>query len=345
MLARVHRDGLQKLLGSDLRYEALVDRRQTIARMRGYIDGATQLGIAATISALDAHSADTLWLDGSNLGRIAKAVRRVRPRIRIITFCHNVEARFFLGALRRAPTPRALGVLIANFVAEGMAVRNSHDLVALSNRDSAGLRRLYGRCASVILPMALRDQLTEEPSSAQLMSADAPLLFVGGAFYANQAGIAWFARRVAPLINLSTKVVGQGMEGGRAELEAARGVTVVGAVDRVEPYYHEARAAIAPIFDGSGMKTKVAEALMFGKRVIGTREAFSGYEEIADQAGWICETAKEFAAAVSALESMPVVAFDPALRALYERDYSALAVERRLTDWLGLTAAGATTQA
>ena len=38
-----------------------------------------------------------------------------------------------------------------------------------------------------------------------------------------------------------------------------------------------AALVIAPIFDGSGMKTKVAEALMHGKHVVGTPEAFSGY--------------------------------------------------------------------
>ena len=38
------------------------------------------------------------------------------------------------------------------------------------------------------------------------------------------------------------------------------------------------RSASSPIFYGSGMKTKVAEALMHGKRIIGTNNAFAGYD-------------------------------------------------------------------
>ena len=33
-----------------------------------------------------------------------------------------------------------------------------------------------------------------------------------------------------------------------------------------------------PIFEGSGMKLKTCEALMFGKNIIGTPEAFAGYD-------------------------------------------------------------------
>ena len=40
---------------------------------------------------------------------------------------------------------------------------------------------------------------------------------------------------------------------------------VVGEVESLAQWYHDAYFVVAPIFDGSGMKTKVAEALMYGK--------------------------------------------------------------------------------
>lgn len=87
---------------------------------------------------------------------------------------------------------------------------------------------------------------------------------------------------------------------------------------------------IAPIFDGSGMKTKVAEALMYGKKIIGTPEAFSGYEGVADQAGWVCATANEFVAAIADAESEVTQPFYPELRMLYEEKYSFSAAATRL---------------
>ncbi|MBE2992949.1 glycosyltransferase [Sphingomonas sp. CFBP 13603] len=317
---------------------------RTSNRLAGHIDGATQSGIAAVVAALDSHGADTLWLDGSNLGRIAQAVKRARPQVRILTFFHNVEARFFLGALRRARNLRAAGVLIGNYVAERMAIRHSTEVIVLSDRDGGGLERLYGRRADHILPMALRDQLgiripstqdqlatQDQPATQdQLAAPDAPLLFVGGSFYANQAGIAWFANAVAPRIKIRTDVVGQGMDAMRDTLERAPDMRVIGAVDSLEPLYRDARLVIAPIFDGSGMKTKVAEALMFGKRVVGTPEAFSGYAHDVVAANWCCSDAAEFVAAIAEARALPLRSYDAATRLLYERDHSPSATAVRL---------------
>jgi glycosyltransferase involved in cell wall biosynthesis len=157
------------------------------------------------------------------------------------------------------------------------------------------------------------------------------LLFVGGSFYANLAGIRWFTDHVAPHIPLKTFVVGRGLEGAAETLQRYGSVLVIGAADNLECWYVGAKAVIAPIFDGSGMKTKVAEALMFGKRVIGTSEAFSGYEEVASQAGWTCDTAAQWVSTLRSVASMSLPRFDPSLRLLYERHYSYEAVRARLS--------------
>lgn len=50
-------------------------------------------------------------------------------------------------------------------------------------------------------------------------------------------------------------------------------------------YIYNADFLIAPIFEGSGMKLKTAEALMYGKTVFGTTEAFEGYDVDYEQVG------------------------------------------------------------
>lgn len=347
MLARLHRDALAALLGGEAGgglYEYQITGGAGLsARLVGQVNGATPSQTSAIVAAIDAHAADTLWLDGSNLGRIAQWVKQARPQIRVLVFCHNVEARFFLGALRRALGPHAAGVLLGNFLAERAAMRHADDVVALSARDGEGLRRLYGRRADHLLPMALTDQLEPDrldPASANdgQITNDASLLFVGGAFYANQDGIAWFADQVAPRLSVTTDIVGQGMAAMRETLERAPGMRVLGAVDQLQPLYRHARLVIAPIFDGSGMKTKVAEALMFGKHVAGTPEAFSGYAPDVVAANLLCADADAFAAAIA---DAAYPAWDPAMRALYERDHSPAAARGRLAAILGLAVTGA----
>ncbi len=58
-------------------------------------------------------------------------------------------------------------------------------------------------------------------------------------------------------------------------------------------YFLNADCYIAPIFDGAGMKVKVAEALSYGLPVIGTTHAFIGYENIS-YGKYLANTTKEF---------------------------------------------------
>jgi glycosyltransferase involved in cell wall biosynthesis len=215
-------------------------------------------------------------------------------------------------------------------LAERKAVKFSDKRICLSERDSRLLKKLYGQGATHIAPMVLEDKC---PASFMQVSAQVPerfALFVGGTFYANRAGIAWFVREVVPRIDLPVYIVGRGFETLRAELEVPGKVIVVGAVDCLADWYHRAQFVIAPIFDGSGMKTKVAEALMYGKKIVGTPEAFSGYENVVEQAGWLCDTADEFSRAINAASKEISTSFNPVLRNIYEQRYSMAAAQERL---------------
>jgi len=334
LLSHLHRKCLEALLGDQLVVHPL-DRnpiaggRATFQALRGFIDGVTPEAERAVIARIAAADVGRVFLNGSNLGRIARAVKKHLPDVEVLTFFHNVEARFFQGALRDRWSARALAVLAASYAAERMAVRHSDRLIALNERDSRGLAKLYGRAATDLLPMALEDQLRPGTAEAPGPIGEDYLLFVGGGFYANLSGIRWFIEQVAPHVAIRTCIVGRGLEGLQ---DAARhaNVTLVGPVDHLDDWYLGAKAVIAPIFDGSGMKTKVAEALMFGKRIVGTSEAFCGYDALGPEAGWRCETQAQFVSAVRELEAMPLPRFDRSLRSLYELHYSEPATLDRL---------------
>jgi glycosyltransferase involved in cell wall biosynthesis len=324
-LSRLHQNCLRELLGNGLAIEELEQSTApvgTFQALLGYINGVTPAAIRRIVQRISDEGIDRVYLDGSNLGRLAAAIHSQLPHVELFTFFHNVEARFFLGALKQRPGLRALAVMVANYLAERAAVRSSSRLVTLSQRDGRGLARLYGRGATDTLPMAVQDRLESLSAEAERVADGGYALFVGGAFYANQAGILWFAKNVAPQLPIRTVVIGNGMESLREELERNGAVEVIGGVESVAPWYVAARVVIAPIFDGSGMKTKVAEALMFGKRIVGTPEAFSGYDEIADAAGWVCASKDEFVSALHEVEQFSIPRFDPALRSLYEQRYS-----------------------
>jgi glycosyltransferase involved in cell wall biosynthesis len=338
MLCKLNRDCLKDIFGEDLHILELDSRPLTGARsllgaFNGHIDGLNCAVIDEAVRQIQINRVGLAFVDGSNLGEVAAALRKQAPSVRIVTFFHNVESRFSFGSLRASPSARALAVLMVNYLAERKAVRCSDRLIALSGRDSDLLRRVYGRSADYIMPMSLEDKLPRA-GGGQIVPArvreEKYILFVGGSFYANRLGAGWFIKHVVPRIRVKTIVVGKGLEVLKQDGQANPKVEVIGGVQNLAEWYFDAHLVVAPIFDGSGMKTKVAEALMFGKKVVGTPEAFSGYGDVAEKAGWICATADDFIETINRLEHINLPRFDLEVRSLFERRYSYEAGRARL---------------
>lgn len=337
LLCKLNHDALKEIYGErlvlfEVPRRSLRGVRAILGALRGHIDGLDDERIDRALDAIRSENVAKVFVDGSNLGAFTRRLRLRQPNIEVSTFFHNVEARFFWGSVKLRRRPRALAVLLANYLAERRAVRYSDKRICLSARDSRLLHRVYGQAATHVSPMALRDQFPPDLAEDAAGPPEQFALFVGGTFYANRAGMAWYVRHVAPLVAMRVVVVGKGFESLREELEVPGKVQVVGAVDSLADWYSRAQFVIAPIFDGSGMKTKVAEALMYGKKVVGTPEAFSGYEGVAAEAGWICRTADEFAGAMQQAAHDIQTRFLPELREIYLRTYSLPAATERLRD-------------
>lgn len=335
LLCKLNHDVLKDIHGDrlvllELPLGRLQGLKSVINAFRGHIDGLNEAVLHNTLLTIQEANISKVFVDGSNLGAFVKVVKQKFPNVEVSTFFHNVEARFFLGSLKQTKSLHALAVMIVNFLAERKAVRYSDKIICLSERDSRLLRKLYGRPATYISPMALQDKLPTVLDLSVRANHEKFALFVGGVFYANRAGISWFVKHVVPRIHIKICIVGRGFEEIKSELECEGKVEVVGAVDSLAEWYLNAHFVIAPIFDGSGMKTKVAEALMFGKKVIGTPEAFSGYEDVTDRAGWVCTTVDDFVAANARANDSIMKPFDPELRAIYEEKYSYPAVRSRI---------------
>lgn len=299
---------------------------------RGHIDGVTTPSIAAALQMIRDENVGKVFIDGSNLGAMAAALKRRFPDVEVTVFFHNCEARFFWGALRATKSARAVAVLLANLLAEHRAVRHSDKRICLSARDSRLLCKLYCRGATHVSPIALEDKLPAVDATPPVPRPDSFALFVGGSFYANRSGIEWFVHHVVPRITVPVYIVGRGFDALRAELEVPGKVTVIGRVDNLATWYQRAQFVIAPIFDGSGMKTKVAEALMFGKKVVGSPEAFAGYEEVATRVGWVCRDAAGFATAIEHAQAAVKTSFDAEMRTIFLQHYSPAAARQRFYD-------------
>ena len=208
---------------------------------------------------------------------------------------------------------------------------NADGTIVLNDREKAAFEKNYGKSPDLILPIISKDLFDEnrvgvERQNGEKSSNNLELLFMGSYFSPNINGIKWFVENVMPHVpdNVTLKIVGNKMEQLRDDaLFADSRIEVVGTVDDITGYYYKADVIIAPIFEGTGMKTKTAEALMFGKQMLASEEALCGYETVS---GFLCKDAEEFISKIKQFEEHRPKKFNKNLRQIYLTQYSENAI-------------------
>lgn len=196
-------------------------------------------------------------------------------------------------------------------------VKYSNCCLILNERDNRNLEKYYGVKSKYLFPVYYTDTANIDKT---VHTDEFTLLFVGGYFWPNIQGITWFVDNVMPKVNsqIMLYIVGNRMEELREKL-ARKNVTVVGGVKNLDEWYNKADVVVGPIFKGEGMKTKTCEALMYGKRYLGTDEALEGYEGLDD---YRCNSKGEFIERINELYESRPPKFSSEMRKLYEDKYS-----------------------
>lgn len=159
---------------------------------------------------------------------------------------------------------------------ERRAIRRNHQAHLISERETRLARRLYG-CTSPRTQKLYSPGLQSRPASEDggyfLMLGDLTLPHNAVAL----AEMLQALRHAAPMHVLPIHVVGRGIpEQLLQEIKACPQVQYLGYVEDIVSELTHARALLAPLAFGSGIKIKTLEAFAFGVPVIGTRHAVEG---------------------------------------------------------------------
>jgi glycosyltransferase involved in cell wall biosynthesis len=278
--------------------------RRWLAVLSGWMGGITPAFRRGLASRLEAEKPDLVWIDMGAYASLIPLVRRHAPEAAIAVFCHNVERDYF--ATQAKPGPRGLKESFLAAVAarlERRAAREADLLILLHRPDAERFRELYGREGDGILPVSF-DPPEAAPKSAGAgdgpFGAEPFFLFVGTLFPPNYEGVSWFVREVLPRVPGRLVVAGKGFERVATEFVSER-CRVLGFVEDLADLYRRADFVVAPIFSGGGMKVKTAEALSYGKTVVGTPEALRGYEVTEGREAFIRKDADGFVEAIRSL--------------------------------------------
>lgn len=272
-----------------------------------------------------------VFISQSYLGRVAYFIRKKYPNIIIVIFYHNIEFHFAKEAYR-VHGIKAIPSIIISYIWESISTKIGNILITLNSRDDKLLKKVYNRSSDINLPTSLPDMFDKSRIITSSSTTEINYLFVGVAFFANIEAITWFIDHVMPHIPGTLHIVGKGMDA--INFTISDRVKVSGFVEDLSLFYYNANFVVAPILSGGGMKTKTAEALMYGKTIIGTTEAFEGYEHC-KSCMHICNTKEEFTSLINKLvELHQIKCYNPASRELFVRNYSHSAVYKSLCNIL-----------
>ena len=267
-------------------------------RLSGYYLGITPQHVKEVLQIIESQSIGIVFISNSLFSCFAAQIKKRFPGITILSFFHNVE---YIYAKEEYKVKKSIKYLLhswLSYTCEKKMIHYVDGIIALNQRDAQELKRIYRRGADLLLPTSLEDQRGDEDHVKRVPEASLKLLFVGSNFFANTHGISWFIDQVMPFLkDVDLYIVGKGMEFEQVRWKREH-VYVIGAVDVLKEWYMRADVVVSPIFWGSGMKTKTAEALMYGKPVLGTKETFEGYDIEPSEIGALCNTVQEFVNAI-----------------------------------------------
>lgn len=267
--------------------------------------------------------------DNSVIGEFTKKLRNKGFKGNIISYFHNCEHALYRQMYShkswfiRKPL---YDIVKSN---EVDTLRYSDVCITLNTRDLNDLQQVYRiSFKNVIIPVSMRDRFNLSESSL-INSGKKKFTFLGSSFLPNVKGILWFIDNVLPHVDIRLQIIGRGMNRLVDKISSNK-VEIYSDVPDVDEFIYKSDCMIYPIFDGSGMKLKTCEAFMFGKNVIGTPEAFMGYEiDDFSTIGACCSTKEEF---VNAINNFNLPRFNSNSRELYLSKYSYNASLNRFKD-------------
>ena len=264
---------------------------------------------------------DIVFIDRSVFGIFAKQLKKNNYEGQIITFFHNVEKIYFADKIPLFK-PWRFWVLNCADKNDKYACTYSDKIIALNARDAQEIEKRYNRNPDLLIPAAFKDSYSQDFFPQENTSVPLKCLFVGSYFPANSEGIKWFIREVLPFVDIHLQIVGKRMNLLKKELNIPESVELIADAPDLKPYFENADVVILPVFKGSGMKVKTCEALMYGKNILGTTEAFEGYEIDYTTVGGCCNTKGDFIEKINDFISFPRPRFNTCSRKMFLEKYS-----------------------
>lgn len=244
-----------------------------------------------------------IFVEFTKMDYFVKDILKSGYRGKIVVRAHNVERDFF--EINYQAKKTLLNWMKFHFSQKREGYMTSHsDLVfAITEMDKQRLIELYDLEPYKIKICPVGVNLPEKDRHFDGKIGEKVNCLITGSlwFGPNSDATKWFLNevypRVADICNLT--IAGFHPDEKLKHMCHEKSVNLIDSPEAMRPYFESADMVLAPIFDGGGMKVKVAEAMSYGLPVVTTDHGNIGYDLKDRENGFIANSASEFASAIS----------------------------------------------
>lgn len=310
-------------------YEYLMDLKQSLflkiySVIRGYKCGFDIRHFKKIIDTIEKNKIDVVFCDPALYGVLVAKIKKKKNYVKVLSFFHNCEYSLYASVYSKSNPLIRLAVLNSVRKNEFLTLKFSDVCFFLTERDLHDVQSVYHISPKRIVfsPIALENTYKNTLLSIKKIFPK-KLLFVGSYFKPNIDGILWFVKRVLPHVDYTLTIVGRGFDSKdfTKNICADSKIRILGFIESLDEVYETHDVVVQPVFYGSGMKTKTAECLMYGKPLITTIEGMIGYN-VSNENIFICNSEIDFIETLDKLQKYGVKEYDNTLHDIYQNNYS-----------------------
>ena len=253
--------------------------------------------------AIDFSRYDYIFIEFTKLDYVLRDILKSGYKGKILVRAHNVEKDYlrisyesdknFVNFIKHVLSGRR----------EGYMVHHADAVLAITETDKNRLIELYGSPEEkiVICPVGVNEPKYDKSFDGKI-GEKLNCLITGSLWFGpNADATAWFITNVFPQVKNICNLTVAGFKPNDTvkQLCFQQGVNLIDSPESMQPYFEQADMVLAPIFEGGGMKVKIAEAMSYGLPVVTTPHGAIGYDMVDKENVLIANTAEGFSEAIN----------------------------------------------
>lgn len=242
---------------------------------------------------------DVIYIDFTRWQYVVKSIKKSGYKGKIIVRAHNVEKDYLRVEYK---SQRTISSYIKSILAghrEKYIVNMADMILAITPEDKKRLINLYKveEQKIVVCPVGVNSSKCRQKESVE-NGHKLNCLITGSLWFGpNATGALWVLKEVMPKVSDICELTIAGAKPNDEITNACRetNTLLVASPKSMKPYFEAADMVLVPIFDGGGMKVKVAEAMSYNLPIVTTSHGKIGYKIVDHKNGFIADDPIGFA--------------------------------------------------